>query len=403
VFATEHGGSSLRILSVSITIIILYVAVLSIPLASGQEMGLTTSQLGSWIMVVYGIPGILAIWFSYRYQLPVPFTGTIVVIFFVASLASEVAYAEIIGGFIVAGVIITALATFGLTHYLTEIIPEAIVWAILAGVVFPFIVQMFTLVGTETAIVGPALVAYLISRWFLGSNPVTILPAVVVGILAVVVTGDLGSASVGGGLVQPTFIVPSFTLHSLINIVPVIVVIVTVQANIPTTILLRSYAYDPPERKLTVISGLATTFGSFFGPMAASLSLPLASLVANPDAGEHASRHRSLYIANGLSLVIAVFAGAAAALSQVLPLSLLIALAGLAMLGVLASALQHMLEDRLVLGPIFAFVIAVSDLSLFDLDPLFWALIIGLSVSLLLEREQLSLRSAPATGHAGDG
>jgi len=42
------------------------------------------------------------------------------------------------------------------------------------------------------------------------------------------------------------------------------------------------------------------------------------------------------------------------------------------------------------LGPVFAFVTTASGMSLFGLGSFFWALVIGVGVSLLLERDELA-------------
>jgi predicted benzoate:H+ symporter BenE len=81
----------------------------------------------------------------------------------------------------------------------------------------------------------------------------------------------------------------------------------------------------------------------------------------------------------------------------------LLALAGLALVGVLAQALGEMVRGPLLLGPLFAFVAASSQLTLFGLGPLFWALVIGTGVSLVLEAEALHELRATAEVGAGEG
>ncbi len=66
------------------------------------------------------------------------------------------------------------------------------------------------------------------------------------------------------------------------------------------------------------------------------------------------------------------------------------------MIGVLLAALQNVTRGPLTLGPLFAFAIAQSELELADLGPFFWALVGGLVVSFVLEREEWrSLQTAP--------
>jgi benzoate membrane transport protein len=62
----------------------------------------------------------------------------------------------------------------------------------------------------------------------------------------------------------------------------------------------------------------------------------------------------------------------------------------------LISSLQQIARGPLLLGPVLAFAIAVSDMRLLDLGPFFWSLVLGVAVSLLLEREEWKQLSASA-------
>jgi benzoate membrane transport protein len=386
-------------LGASIAAVIIYIIVLSIPLAAGRSMGLSSNEFASWIVALYGIPGAISIVLSYRLQQPVPLTGTLLAMILVASIGTRLEYPEIIGAFMLAGVLVTIIGIFGLTVHLARWIPAPIVWALLAGVTLPFIVDIFAPLGDNTIVIGSILVVYFGARYFLGSHPMTIAPALVTGLVVSGYSGDLGSIPLDDALPTLELTMPSFSIRALASVAPVVVILMTLQANVPTAIQLRSQGYDPPERRIDVMTGLGTTAGSFLGPVAISMSLPLASLSAGRDAGEFHQRHRVIYLANGACVVIALLAGSAAALAEAIPLSLLLALAGLALLGVFISAIQQMVNGKLILGPIFTFAVAFSDLTLFGFGSFFWALVIGIAISVLLERAALSeLRAAPAPG-----
>ena len=132
--------------------------------------------------------------------------------------------------------------------------------------------------------------------------------------------------------------------------------------------------------------------------MAVSLSLPATALVAGAEAGEHQLRHRAVYLASGPVLLIALLAGIAADVPAIIPLPLLLTLAGLAVVDLLASALQQITRGPLLLGPLFAFAIALSEISLLGFGPFFWALVIGMGISLLLERDGLQMLRSPGSG-----
>lgn len=88
------------------------------------------------------------------------------------------------------------------------------------------------------------------------------------------------------------------------------------------------------------------------------------------------------------AVIIALLAGLATDLAAVVPPSLPTAGVGLAVVGVLSNAMQEVTRGPLLLGPMFAFGIALSEMSLLGLGPFFWALVVGLVVSRLHERNK---------------
>lgn len=181
--------------------------------------------------------------------------------------------------------------------------------------------------------------------------------------------------------------VPAFSLSAIVTATPVIVALIVLQANAPSVVVLRDQGDDPPERPLTVISGLGTLAGSILRPLGVSLSLPATALTAGPDAGASSLRHRAALMAATAAVVIALLAGYASDIDTLVDRRLLVAVVGLAVVGVLIGALRQVVSGPLVLGPTFAFGIALSHLSLLGLGPFFWALAFGLATSRLVERE----------------
>ena len=161
------------------------------------------------------------------------------------------------------------------------------------------------------------------------------------------------------------------------------------RANLTAVVYLRSQGHRPPAGLIDAATGVGSMVAAFFGPAPVCMAALVAPLTAGPEAGEHRLRHWSVYAAGGAFVLIALGAGVAADLPSLLPLPLLVAVAGLALVGVLAQALGEVTRGPLRLGPLFAFAIASSELSLLGLGPLFWALALGKGVSLLLEGEAL--------------
>lgn len=377
--------------AVGITIrnIIIFVAVLAIPLAAAQELSLSPSQTTSWILIVYGLTGLVSVVLAVVYRQPLLMTGNLFALIFVASLGSEFSFGEIIGAYIVAGLGVLIISLLGLTGRLATWLPAPIVFGLLAGAILPFMVRIFSLLGEEPLLVGGTFLAYLLGQKFLGNRLPAILPALIVGLVITVVSGQLGQLPNDLSFIPPQITRPIFSLQAIITISPVIIVLMIVQANLPSLVFIRDQGYQPPERVVDLTSGLGTILGSLLGPVAVSLSLPATSLVAGPEAGQLQFRYYSAIMVAIGAIIIGLLAGAAAMVPEIFPEALLLTLAGLAVIGVLVNALQQITRGPLILGPVFAFAVASSQISWLGFGPFFWALIIGVFVSLLLEPEKL--------------
>lgn len=377
--------------AVGITIrnVIIFIAVLAIPLAAAQELSLSPSQTTSWILIVYGLTGLISLILAVIYRQPLLMTGNLFALIFVASLGNEFSFGEIIGAYMVAGLGLLLISLLGLTGRLASWLPAPIVFGLLAGAILPFMVRIFSLLGEDPLLVGGTFLAYLLGQKFLGNRLPAILPALIVGLVIAVISGQLGQMPNDLSFIPPQITNPVFTLQAIITISPVIIVLMIVQANLPSLVFIRDQGYQPPERVVDLTSGLGTILGSLLGPVAVSLSLPATSLVAGPEAGQLHFRYYSVIMVATGAIIIGLLAGAAAMVPEIFPEALLLTLAGLAVVGVLVNALQQVTRGPLLLGPVFAFAVASSQISWLGFGPFFWALIIGVLVSLLLEPEKM--------------
>lgn len=387
--SSESLRRNLPIVAAAVRNIIILVAVLSIPLRAAEAMALSTAETTSWILVGFGLPGLLSIVMTLRYRLPLLLTGNLFVIIFVSGLGGEIAFPALMGASLLAGVGVLLIGILGLTRRLASLVPVPIMFGLLAGAVMPFLAAMFSVFGQAPVVVGGTLLVYLVSQGVLGKRVPAILPALVAGVLLAAVTGRFEPVSEPLALTLPRLALPVFSLPAILTVTPLFIVLMTLQANLPAVRFLQSQDYDPPEIALDLVSGIGTILGSFLGPVGVSLSLPATSVVANPEAGAHEIRHRAVYLVAGVGLLVGLLAGLAVGLTEIIPEALLATLAGLALLGVLGNAVQEVARGPLLLGPLFAFAIALSDISFLGFGNYFWSLVMGTGVSLLLERDEL--------------
>lgn len=368
----------------ALSLLVIMVSVLAIPLRAAGTLGLTPGQTAAWIMGVYGGAGAIGLLLVMRYRQPLLVTGNVFVLLFVASLGDQLSWAELVGASMVAGAVVLAAGPLRLTERLTAWLPPPIVFGILAGAVLPFFVDLFSALGTDRVVVGAMVAAYLAGRRLLGPRLPAVLPAVVVGLAAAALTGQV-QAPPAFSWPSPELTAPVFSLRGIVTATPVIVVLVALQANLPSVVFLRSQGYAVPEGAVTVTSGGGTALASLLGPTGVSLSLPATALCAGPEAGDHRRRHWAAAIAGVGGLVIALLAGMAAELAASVPPALLVGAVGLAVVPVLGHALTEAVRGPLTTGPMFAFAIVLSDLSLLGLGPFFWALVAAPVVSMLTE------------------
>jgi benzoate membrane transport protein len=328
-------------LAASIPITIFTLAAVSLPLATAESLGLSARQTGTWIFALFAAPGLASIALTLVYRQPLLVAWHIAVVAFVASLSQTVPYPDLLGAMIVAG------------------------------------------------FVGAALAAYLVGRRALPPRVPPILPALVAGVALAAVTGRLHGLATGWTWPALTPATPSFTPAAVLTVVPIAVPLIALHANLTAVGYLRGEAYTPPARAIEVTTGVATMVASVFGPCPICMGALVTPLTAGPEAGERSVRSWAAYAGAAGFLLIALGAGVAADLPVLLPLPLLLAVAGLALLGVLSQALEQVMKGPLRLGPLVAFAVASSTLSLFGLGAAFWALAFGTITSLLVEGDTL--------------
>lgn len=376
-------------IGIGLVMVTLATSLITIPLSAAQQLGLPRPQLTAWIMAIYTLPCFLGLVLAYRFRQPLLLTGNIFVLIFIVSLQGRLSFAELAGASMVAGAAVVLISALGLTNQLTRWIPAPVVVGLLAGSSLPFVAGIFTVLGSEPVVIGGAFLAYLLGRRYLDPRIPAMLPALIVGIAAAVILGRFRGVEGGFRAPVPEITLPVFEWDAILTASPVIVALVVLQSNTPSVIFLRHQQYQPPARTVDYVSGIGTAVASFLGPVGVSLSLPATALVGGPDAGTVGHRYRSVVLASAAFLALTVFAGFAADIAAIMPLELLLGLAGLAVIGILAMSLQQMSAGPLTFGPLVAFAVAVSDISLLGLGPYFWSLAFGVLASVLVEPEKL--------------
>ncbi len=286
-------------------------------------------------------------------------------------------YADAIGAFVVAGLL---LALTGLVRPLGDWvarIPVALANAMLAGVLLGLCVQPFLALADSPGAIAPVIATWLVllriaRRW---AVPGAFAAAVVV----IVASGSL--REINGADLAPalTWTPPHLDLLSVVAIgVPLYLVTMTSQ-NIPGTAVLASFGYRAPLRPALVYTGAATAATAGLGGYAINLAAISAALAAGPTAHPDPARRWVAGVSTGVSyVVLGPLAALVSTVAVLAPAGVIAAVAGLALVGTFgAAAASSLADEQRREAAAITFVVAASGLVIVGVGAAFWALVAG--------------------------
>jgi benzoate membrane transport protein len=249
----------------------------------------------------------------------------------------------------------------------------------LAGIVVTFAINAVNTISIDPWLILPLIAAFfLIRQW----NPsLSVLVVLVGGGLAAFLTGRVGALP-APELSTLTLIAPQFTLASIIGLALPLYLVTMASQNLSGLAVLRADGYEPPPGPLIGVTGLISVLTAPFGASTTNLAAISAAICTGPDVHpDPAERWRTGPFYALAYLVFALFGASLVAIFAVLPQSLIVLVAGLALLASLANALSIALKDEAGrLAATVTFAVTASGLSLFNIGAAFWGLVAGLAV-----------------------
>jgi benzoate membrane transport protein len=356
-----------------------FAASVAVVLAAAETLGATPAQTVSWIAGLALAKGAASLWLSWRHRLPIICAWSTPGAALIAA-SSGLDMAAAVGAFLLAAVLMMLTAAFRPLGALIEKIPMPIAAAMLAGVIFRFVVAVFDEARVSPGLVLPLLAVFLLARLvnpFLG-----VIAALGAGIL-LSFTGGLATWPAGGlSLSGLEFVTPRFDTAAMLGIgIPLYLVTMAAQ-NLPGFAVLRAAGYQPPVPACLFVTGLTSFLTAPFGAHMVNMAAISASICTGPDTHRDPAQRWKAGIVYGLLwLAIAATAGLLLALILAMPKALIVAVAGLGLVGSLTGALtQATASDGHRFAAVVAFAVAASSLTLFGVGSAFWSLVAGLGV-----------------------
>jgi len=150
---------------------------------------------------------------------------------------------------------------------------------------------------------------------------------------------------------------------------------------------------DVPANAITAVGGFATMISAFFNLHSTCIAAPATGICASPEAGKAEKRWVAAVITGAVFMLGAPFYGYVASMIQAMPGYFMAIIAGLALMRVIASAMRMAFAGKHEMGGLFAFLIAASGVQILGIGASFWALVLGVFISLIFETRDFGFTS----------
>lgn len=370
-----------------LAVLISYSGPLIIFFQAAQKANVSTQMMISWIWAISIGAAITGIYLSIRFKTPIvtawsaPGTALLVTLF------PNISLNEAIGAYIIAAIVIFLVGITGCFDKLLKWIPQGIAAGMMAGILFQFGLGLFQATDSLPLIVFSMFICYLLSRRF--SPRYCMLWVLICGVMLSFWLGKMNPVPLDFELARPQFIAPEWSWFSTFNLaLPLILVSLTGQF-LPGMTILKLSGYDTPAKPIIGVASLVSLCVAFAGGITIVLASITATLCMGKDAHEHKEQRYIAGIANGLFYILGgVFAGSIVGLFSLLPKELIAALAGLALLGAIATNIRlAMQEDTQREAALITFLTTASGMHFLGLSSVFWGMCTGmLAYFILLKR-----------------
>ncbi|HET9976379.1 MAG TPA: benzoate/H(+) symporter BenE family transporter [Burkholderiaceae bacterium] len=359
-----------------VAVLVGFTSSVAIVFAAAQALGATPAQTTSWMWALGLGMGLTSIGLSWWAKQPVLTAWSTPGAALIAG-TSGVAMDEAIGAFVACGMLIVAAGVTRTFERAMDRIPQAIAAALLAGVLARFGLDAVGAVKTAPLLVGAMALAFIAGRraW-----PRYAVPGVLcAGIAVAVLQGRMQWGLVRWELALPVWTTPVFTVSAFIGLALPLFVVTMASQNLPGVAAQRAAGYATPVSPSITATGAATVLLAPFGGYAFNLAAITAAICMGREASADPARRWTAAVMAGVFYLAIGSAGAAVVgLLQAFPRELVLALAGLALVGTIAGALAVALHsERHRDAALITFLVTLSGVTLAGIGSAFWGVVAG--------------------------
>jgi benzoate membrane transport protein len=360
-----------------VAVLVGYTSSVVIVFQAAQALGATPAQLVSWLLVLGLGMAVSSIGLSLHYRQPVLTAWSTPGAALIATAAAGMSMGEGIGAFVVCGALVTLAGVTGLFERVMARIPQPIAAALLAGVLTRFALDAFGALRSDFALVGGMLLVYLLGRrlW-----PRYAVPGVLLaGLLIAALQGQLHLGAMQAHWPAPVWTTPEFSLRAMIGLALPLFVVTMASQNLPGVAAQRAAGYATPVSPVITATGVVTLLLAPLGGFSFNLAAITASICMGREAHEDpARRYTAAVMAGVFYLLMALAGGAVVGLIAAFPKALVLAVAGLALLGTIGGSLATALGELKWREPaLITYLVTLSGVALLGIGSAFWGVVAG--------------------------
>ncbi|MGM0902147.1 MAG: benzoate/H(+) symporter BenE family transporter [Bacillota bacterium] len=339
--------------------------------------GFTDQQTINWMFAVYFFGGIFSIIMPLLYRIPITGGHSITGVAFLATVTAQFTYPQLIGGYVMSGLIILLVGFSGFFTKIIKWVPKEVISAMLGGLVTGYVVQIVPAVKEMPMVGGAAVLSFLLCTKYVKKVPPVVI-AIGVAFVVLFLTGNFKFGHEHMAFFLPSLQIPEFTGMGFLTLALPLAMLILSNDAAPGIGALESSDFKPPIRKIVSTSGAFSILSGFFGGQCANIAGMMTAICSGPDAGPRMKRYMGSVVSGVVTLLFGIFAWKIVPFIYSLPGAFISLVAGFSLIAVLHSSLQKgFSENRYRLSALAAFIVTLSNVSFFHISAPVWGLIVG--------------------------
>lgn len=357
-------------------VVVGYSSAVVLVMDAAKQAGATEGMVVSWLLALGLGMGVSCIVYSWWYKVPVVTAWSTPGAALLLGSAGDYTLPEVIGSFVVAGALSLIVAQSRTLTTLMNRMPRPLAAALLAGILLPICMSVFTSFVVSPELAALFMVVYVVvNRFFPRLTMVLLLVTACIVSSWVGVLTDLTLS-----VPHPVWVSPTFSVGATIGLALPLFIITQLTQNVPGVGVHLTHGYTPNHR--AILSGLAVMQCALapFGGFTFNLAAITAALCMGEDADTDPQQRYKAAIAAGISyLVMAALASGVVVIFLAMPPVVVHLLAGLALLNTLQHAVTGALAEPACRQPaLVTLLCSASGITLAQLTAPVWGLLLGL-------------------------